>query len=333
MQFIIQNALALLDKVKDIDFEVLESSVLTVGFSLYFISMLGLAFEDYLKLIKSIKDKIGTKKNTIKKEDSKFEKHLRIILSASDIIKYISPKQFKFILISIFMVSLIVTVKVFDKTLIGTAFLLSLILSSLPYLIIRVKLKRISNKASHEAETLVNELILKYKLKDENIIYAIDALLENAELKFTKPILGRLLIKIRTTQNKDVIKEAVEVFNYSIGTTWGNMLGYNIYHACIGKVNISVALEDLSTNLKVARGLWQEQVKNTAEPRRMIWLSPIVSLILMYFAVFKSGLTIPELLYNQFQTTQGLTLFILILISLGTSIISVMLLFSKKFDI
>jgi Flp pilus assembly protein TadB len=188
------------------------------------------------------------------------------------------------------------------------------------------------SSSSNEAELLVSELLIKYKIKNFNIEEAIDAVLETKGLVSTRQMLSKLLIKLRSTRIDSDIRDATQIFAYSIDTNWARMLASNIYQSSRNGINVSLSLEDILVQLRVARTLKEERKRETAEPRRMFYSIPIFFFVLFVMSVKFMGIDFPHYMKNQFGTPQGLFMFGLAVMGFLITYFFLSLLNNRKFD-
>lgn len=287
--------------------------------------------EEFIRgAVEAIKQKINERKTRVKlkKKESNLNKHLRYLLEVSTM-QQLTVFQFKMICMAIFLLFFTMTIKVLLP---GASILISAAVAVLPYFVLRVRLETRRSYASHEAEILVNELLIKYRIKKYNIEEALEEVIKVKRLNKTRKMVSKLLLKLRSSRNEKEIKEAIDIFSYSIETNWAKVLGSNIYQASVSGINITTALEDLLIQLRDARKLWEEQIRNTAEPRRMLWGIPILYLFFLYISLNVLDLPLRDYIQNQFASEQGVTFFAFIIIGFSVSVILVILLFSRKFD-
>lgn len=273
-----------------------------------------------------------SKMNTvkIKKNESEYDHHIRyILLAVFGKNTKISVLQFK--AFSLFLLLFFLALCTRQMSFI-VAIPISFTIASMPYIYIRLRLLQLRNRSSHEAEQLISEMIAKYRMKNFNVEETIESVLTSKNVKVSKPLLSKLLIKLRTSRNDKEIFEATNIFAYSIGTNWAKILASNIYQANKFGINISLSLEDILINLREARILQEERSRNTSEPRRMMYFIPISYLLLFVMSVWFVGIDVKHFLYNQFGTKEGLTIFCLCMIGLMISNLFLIFISNKKLD-
>lgn len=305
----------------------LDFAVLLFSSSLFVGGIIIHVWKDLIDSVRLAKKKHREK--TVNKKESKIDRHLRDLVEANFGADASGGFYLKLATTILFLFFLILAGKVLW---IGTAFVIALSVAIIPYLILRVRLENIRGQSSHEGELLVSQLLIKYRTSNYNIEEAIESLLLLKGLAKTNVFLSRLLLSIRNAQDDNDLKKAIHIFQYSVGTNWAKVLASNIYQATTTGINVTASLEDILIQLREARKLWEEQVRNTSEPRRMMWSIPVLYAIFMVVALYYIEMPLKDYLYNQFCTTRGVTFFSIMTIGFGASCVLVALLFSRKFD-
>lgn len=243
----------------------------------------------------------------------------------------ISVRAFKNISALLFLFFFIFGSAIFNYS---TGLVMAAAAGAAPFLLLRIKLERERSRASYEAEQLVVSILNKYRISHFNIEEALEAVIEDVtDLPLTRKMLFHLLIKMRTTKNKEEIRDATKVFEYNIGTNWAKMLANNIFQAEARGMNVVVSLEDILSQLREARVLAEERKRSNLESVILVKLfCPGAYLLFSYFAIEKFDLGFTGFLYNQFMTKQGLILFFYFLLLFFTGYLLLELVQNKKFD-
>lgn len=264
------------------------------------------------------------------KPENKFDRSIRYLIETAWGGR-ISVRTFKIVSAVIFLFVLILGAVVFNYS---TGLLMGAAAGATPYLLLRVKLERERSHASYEAEQLVVSVLNKYRIFRLNIEEAMETVIEDViDLPLTRKMLFRLLIKVRTTKNKEEIRDATRIFAYNIGTNWARMLANNIFQAEANGMNVSVSLEDILSQLREARVLTEERKRSNLESVILVKLfCPGAYLFFAYLAIQKFDLGIAGYLYNQFMTRQGLILFFYFMMLFFTGYLLLELVQNRKFD-
>lgn len=262
--------------------------------------------------------------------ESRLDSHLGLLIQ-SVIGRQVSPRVFKTIIAVLFIGIMAIG---YGNISLKAAILLAAILSSLPYLMLRIRLETIRRKGSFEGETLISSFLSQYRIKQFNIYETIEGVLaEGNDLKLTKKLLFRLLIAIRNTGSETAVNEAVKSFSFAINTNWSRMLANCIKTAAIRGINISLALEDILIQLREARTLAEERKRLNSEAVRMtIFMVPIMYIATIVMSVNYMEMPVRKLIQNQFYTTEGFTLFLLTLFLFLINLMLIEMIQHKRFD-
>jgi hypothetical protein len=189
-------------------------------------------------------------------------------------------------------------------------------------------------KSSSEGESLIISILTQYRINNLNIFETLNAVVSYGnDLPISKKIVFRLLMSIRNTGSEERIIQATKVFAYSINTNWSRMLGNNIQIAAIRGIDISNALEDVLFQLRIAKSQLEERKRLNAESVRMTAIMvPLLYLLTVYMSLKYLDLSFIDYFKNQFQTSQGLTLFLLSLLLLLINQMLIELITNQSFD-
>ena len=195
------------------------------------------------------------------------------------------------------------------------ALLSGLFLGTLPYIALRLKLKVLQVESSREGEILVTELLENYKIHYFNMQRAIEQCADGLE---EAPNCRRLL----------------DEFRFSINTSWANILAVNMYFALSGGLQVTYALTDLSSAVAMARRVDEYVKRENNEAKLMLkYLAPICYVLTIAGGIAFFGLTWKKFLYYQFQTSVGLTWFVISLLLYVSGIIVYFYISRGKLDL
>lgn len=255
-----------------------------------------------------MRNRLKARKRALKPE-SPLERHLRNITSIS-MKKPMEPKEFIRYNFLIFVLILFAGLQNVSP---AAAVLISVLVSSMPYLLLRVRVETIRRKSSYEGEKLMAEFLCQYRMSGMNIYKTIEqVILTSEDTKITGKLLFKLLIELRNTGNPKVISAAVERFAYGISTSWSRMLANCIRLSAEDGTNVTLALEDIQIQLREARELFEERKRMNSESARMVvFLAPFMYLGTVFMSVQYLDMSFGKLIRNQFYTEQGFLLILL----------------------
>lgn len=209
----------------------------------------------------------------------------------------------------------------------------SLLCGLFPFLFVELKKRSSANRISKEAEELLEELLISYRINNNSITSAIESVIRSSsELKESKRLLFKLLIVVRETGDKNKIYKATKEFSGEIGTWWAKMLGHSMYLCLTENLNIKNSLEDILRNVRTAKLIREEEKRMNAETKRMLWLIPISWFSSYLMAVNTCGISIKRIWGNQFETKEGTLCFMTLCVMSGICFFLVGLVEQRKLD-
>lgn len=315
-----------LDKVKMI--------FITVSPVLYVLFLLGI-WVIYSERVKScwakirMRNRLKARRKALRPETA-LEKHLHKVLSIS-LKRPMDPKVFLRYNIFVFFLVLMAGIQTVNEI---STLLMAALISSMPYLLLRVKVETIRRKSSYEGEKLMSEFVCQYRMSGLNIYKTIEQVILVSEgTKITGKLLFKLLLELRNTGNPLVIKEATERFAYGINTSWSRMLANCIRISAENGTNVTLALEDIQIQLREARLLFEERKRLNSEAARMVvFLAPAMYLGTVVMSVKYLGMPVGKLLKNQFYTEEGFLLILMILFLFLVNLALIEIINNQRFD-
>lgn len=297
-----------------------------------FLSGLGFLYKDYIRnyYIKiKMKNRLRTRRKALKNETI-IEQHLRRLLSVT-MKKSIEPKRF--IKINFLLFLLIVLVGIQNVTITSAIWMAGLI-SSMPYLLLRVRLETLRRKGSYEGEKLISEFLNQYRICGYNIYKTIEQVIFISEdIKISSKLLFKLLLELRNTGNKEVIKLATDNFAYGVNTNWSKMLSNNIRIAAESGTNVSFALEDILIQLREARVMFEERKRLNSEAVRMVvFLIPFMYIGSVVMSIKYLGISPVRFIENQIYTEQGFLVLLLSVFLFLVNLALIEIVNNQRFD-
>jgi hypothetical protein len=243
----------------------------------------------------------------------------------------LSPTAFLTLLIAMFFI-------VFTASAMNLPFFMSLAIAlafaSLPYLFLRVRLERVRRRGSYEGESFVSALLTHYWISGGNIEDALEKTIEKAEnIPVTRRLLSALLIELRSTGSRERISAAAGAFAYGIGTNWGRMLSYHIRTAALTGRDISLAIEDILSQLREARTLAEERKRINGESVRLVvFLIPLTYVGSFFVSVTLLGISPARFARNQFATSEGFGFFVAAVFLFSMNLVLIEVITNRKLD-
>lgn len=261
---------------------------------------------------------------------SALNRHLAGLLSAT-MARPFTPTAFLSALIAMFFI--VFTASASNLS-VSVSLAVALAFSSLPYLFLRVRLERIRRRGSYEGENLVATLLTQYWIAGGNIEGAMERTVAVAEgIPVTRRLLTAFLMELRSTGNEGLIRAAADAFSYGIGTNWGRMLAWHIRTAAVTGCDISLAIEDILSQLREARALAEERKRINGESVRLVvFLVPLSYVGTFFVSVTLLGLSPARFLHNQFATAEGFGFFVAAVFLFLMNLVLIEVITNRKLD-
>lgn len=194
-----------------------------------------------------------------------------------------------------------------------TAFMVALISSAVPVLLMYIGLMSEQGRSSREGIAFVSELYRQYRACGSNMSQAMEEALANSR---NFPLCARhtyrLLLHLRAAAGPSEIRSACSEFSFALGTVWGSMLSSCIRISEEKGLDISEGLGDILIQLKNASRRAEERKRLNSEANRMTTLLiPILYVGTVIVSVSYLGLSPEKFFSNQFMTPEGLLFFMI----------------------
>lgn len=272
-------------------------------------------------------------KGTKDKRDSKFIAHLRLLLLLTlGKSKKSNVSIFIFVSAFIFLLSFFILSSLFGP---GLFFILvSVLLGSLPYIILRVKLAGLQLEGSYEAESLIAELTNMYRINSLNMAAAIDkTIFSLTGCPHSKKALFHLSLAIKKYRSTEELQYGIDSFVASTGTEWARLLGMNIFESVVSGTDVQVALDDILSELKEIKSIIERDRRANNEAFTMVkFVIPAVYVLSIYAANKFFGFTLQKFFNYQFSTALGIKFFMVIIALSIISFGAMFILRKPKFD-
>jgi hypothetical protein len=252
-------------------------------------------------------------------------------LLAATMKKPLTPTSFLTLLIAMFFIVFTASAANLSPFI---SFVVALAFASLPYLFLRVRLERVRRVGSYEGENLVSALLTNYWISGCNIEDAMEKTIEKAEnIPVTRKLLSTLLMELRSTGSRERVSTAAGAFAYGIGTNWGRMLAYNIRTAALTGRDISLAIDDILSQLREARALAEERKRINGESVRLVvFLIPLSYVGSFFVSVTLLGLSPARFARNQFATAEGFGFFVAAVFLFFMNLVLIEVITNRKLD-
>lgn len=246
----------------------------------------------------------AARKNHVDK--SRLQSHLHMVLQAS--MKHpCSAQMFCLWTAAIFFSVLVASLRTFGGL---TAVSIGGMAASMPYCLLRLRLELQRKKGSMEGEKVTSELLRQYRISGDNICEALErAIPQLRDCRVCQKQLFRLLLVLRNTGSAAEMKQASDIFAYSIGTNWSYMLSSSIRLSAEKGVSIALGLEDILVQMRQAQASMEERKRMNSESARItVFLVPLLYGATIWLSLYYLELPFSRFLANQIGTPEGLFL-------------------------
>lgn len=183
----------------------------------------------------------------------------------------------------------------------------------MPYIFMRIKLNNSRVRSSREGDIMVQELLNNYKINDYNMKEAIEktaASLDDAP--DSKLLLYDMAKGFNKAYTGEDIRRVLNMFRYSLNTSWGNALATTIYFSQVHGIKVVESLEDISDSLVKSRKVVEHGRRENSEASMMLkYLAPVSYLLSVLCACRYFGFSLGKFIEYQFGTSLGLRWFII----------------------
>lgn len=207
----------------------------------------------------------------------------------------------------------------------------STVLTAAPVLILFLRLRLIRIQSGYDLAVVSGLLLTKYR-KNNGRMY--ETLLETAD-SISNVNIQRRLRKIAKTAriqaDENQLRHEIEVFMYSIDTTFAKNIGLAIQKSIVSRINIETSLEMADRALQGNIQMMDDEKSANSDIIHLAWLHPIAFPISLIGVVYLS--TFQRAYHHQFETEAGRFWFLASIISILLSVVSAIWFRKPKNDI
>lgn len=262
-----------------------------------------------------------------------FIKHIRMLLSAT------TGYNSNFVVYTFFLIDFALSFVTFiilfkSHSSLTSLVLFTLLVATIPYLFLRMKLYAVRLDGSYEAERLTTELINQYKINHFNMIEAIDQAISNlSDSRYSQKALFKLSLGLKEYKTEEEINYLLQQFTYQFNTQWSILLAQNLFLAIEKGNNVSVSLEDILEEIKEIKTIIENSKRINNEAFVIIkYMVPALYFLSIFAALKYFNFTITKFIENQIGNSMGLQLFIFIVATSIFNIFLYMIMRKPKYD-
>lgn len=209
------------------------------------------------------------------------------------------------------------------------AILCGLIAMGIPYFFLVVTARNIRRDVSGEIQDIVQTLIHTYSAARADMYNALNNTHSQLKSKNSRLVLARLISDLQTANDETALREIVDFFIYSTGSSWGLRLGNIILKSYVYQENVTSALMTLQQQMVTHQKMVEEEKVGAAQ----VFANAILAIVIFPISLFGAdALTNPQNWWHlQFGDPVGFLLFVVTFLFVAISgLISLMVRKQKR---
>ncbi|MDE3840992.1 hypothetical protein C0966_17145 (plasmid) [Bacillus methanolicus] len=217
---------------------------------------------NYKYRIRKVRSKVFYSKETSYKNP--LLKHLNLLIKTTrDERNDYDVPVFLFLSGLLGVISAIFIFVVFGDILIAVIF--GILLSLIPYLILRLRLNKIRYLMSLEFLYIVQRLTQNYNAMHYDMYHALSETQKEVKNTSLKKVIVKLISDLQVSRNETELRESIQVFTYTAGTNWSKRLGSIILKAYLYNEKVLNALIVLSKQMEETEEMLEEEKSYTLD--------------------------------------------------------------------
>ena len=265
-----------------------------------------------------------TTQNSSRFEKSELNRH--VILLLSSISKNTVTSATNFFVLTTFIFGVTVTVVYSLAKDIGLALISGIVFMLIPYVILRVIHFSIKLKTTHAFIDNFHIIYQTYFSTGKNPYYLLMNLPNEIDDKKLKREFSKLFIGIQKASSAESVKNAVQVFSFTVQSNFGIRFGHLLYKALVEQSDISLPLRNLNEQIADRKNDLQEEKVQKTETKMTGYLAVILLPILMFVAYRFT------IMYDQWKIFTANVPLVTFIISLLMTIISLFIVILYRKD-
>ncbi|MBK5253201.1 MAG: hypothetical protein JJE03_01815 [Peptostreptococcaceae bacterium] len=240
----------------------------------------------------------------------------------------------RFISFSI-VLSILTVALLLNRINITMVLMVSAVVSLLPYIVLRTKLKVDRRTNANEGDLVIAEILNSYKFTGYNMRAAIEhTALNMTNAPHMKNVILDLSKDMNLASDERDIKKSLFKFRYKVNTAWSDILSSNMYFALTKGVVVTDALADLLQAVENSKTVKEHLKRESNEANLMIiYMAPICYLLTVIGGIKFFNFTLKKFFSYQFLTDTGIKWFLVIVITYCIGILAKIYINDNKLDI
>ncbi|MDD9309781.1 hypothetical protein PUS82_00350 [Cytobacillus firmus] len=190
-------------------------------------------------------------------------KHIDILLKTTSKKKEAEVSAFLITSVILGIFTLIFILMVLGDLFVAIVF--GLLISLIPYILLRLKLNKIRHHLDLEFLHIVQRLTQNYNAMQNDMYFALSETQKEIQSPLLKKVIIRLISDLQVSRNEAELKESVKVFTYTAGTNWAKRLGSIILKAYLHNEKVLNALIVLTKQMEDTEEMLEEEKSQTMD--------------------------------------------------------------------
>lgn len=211
------------------------------------------------------------------------------------------------------------------------SFVIGVLVSIIPYLYLRLRLNNIRHMMSTEFLNIVQLITQNYNAQHYDMYHALIETQKEIKNKTLRKVIVKLISDLQVARSEKELRESIQVFTYTAGTSWSKRLGSIILKAYLYDENVLNALVVLSKQMEQTEEMLEEEKSETLDHVYNGYLTLPIFIASLFLGYFTSGAQ--DWWKLQFGFSPTLFTFILSVVSVVFSLIIALFLKHPKNDL
>lgn len=219
-----------------------------------------------------------------KQKRSYISNHLKMVLVSTSRSKDYEPNLLNYYMFTFFLFSVSVVVIYLALQQMLISLLVGVVAAITPYLILRMRVTNIRLKVSLAFMENFHLFHQTYYSTGKNAYFMLMNLVKEVDDKRLKTAIERLVSSVQKDNQPNQIREATNIFAFTIGSSFGIRFGNLIYKALAEQTDISLPLKYLSKQITDRRNDLENERVHKTDAKMLGYLSVIILPIFMFIA-------------------------------------------------
>lgn len=210
------------------------------------------------------------------------------------------------------------------------AILVAVVLSVIPYLILRFKLTTFRINTQYAFMMEFHNVLQNYQSNNRDMYYTLMNVIKDTQDKKLKKIYMKLLSSLQKDRSENEFKQAVYMFSYAINSAFAKRFSKLLMKSQIDRADITQSLMDLNSDIKKRKQDIQKEKTQKLETVILGYL-PVILFPIIFFAAYKT-LSLVNF-WSIFRQPLPLTVFMIAIVLSVFSVLSAYIFSKPRADV